>query len=88
MNPLLDPIERLIQMGYRVEILNRWHVLVEGEIDFFYPRGKMNSGWYDRITKDRGRKPLDQIPLFIARRLIERKQCEEICKEKKLNQDS
>jgi len=61
----MDPAEELRKMGFSVRQFNECHFRVDNEIDYWLPRGK----WYDRVMKDRGQKPLDQLPYFIKRRL-------------------
>lgn len=61
----MEPIVTLREMGFRVHQFTEYHFLVNGQFDFWLPRGK----WHDRKTGERGRKPLDQIPFFVASRL-------------------
>jgi len=64
----MDPADRLREMGFKVKQFNECHFRVNDEIDYWLPRGK----WYDRLMRDRGQKPLDQLPYFIQRRLKQR----------------
>ena len=67
----MGPASQLRKMGFTVHAFSEYHFRVNDVFDFWLPRGK----WHDLVTGDRGRKPLDQIPHFVARRLRERK-CE------------
>lgn len=64
----MGPADQLRQMGFRVKQYNEYHFRVNGEFDFWLPRGK----WHDLITGDRGRKPIEQIHFFIKERLADR----------------
>lgn len=63
----MGPAEQLRKKGHSVEQFSTYHFLVGGRIEFWLPRGK----WHDRETGERGQKPLDQLALFISRRLEE-----------------
>lgn len=64
----MDPAEKLRKMGLDVRAFTTYHFRVEGQIDFWLPRGR----WHDLVLGDRGQKPLDQIPYFIKARLEQR----------------
>lgn len=61
----MGPAEKLREMGFEVKQLSPYHFRVNGEFDFWLPRGK----WHDLVLGDRGRKPLDQISFFVKERL-------------------
>lgn len=75
----MGPVEILREWGFEVHEFTSWHFRVNGEFDFYLPRGK----WHDLVLGDRGTKPLDQIPYFVKTRLEGRK----ACKERQLHQD-
>ena len=55
-------------MGFTVQQFNESHFRVDKEIDYWLPNGR----WYDRVMRDRGQKPLDQLPYFIKSRFEQR----------------
>jgi hypothetical protein len=62
-------IERLTSFHLYVEKFSNYHFRVDGEIDVFTNRHGDYAKWHDRIRKDRGVKPPEQIPNFIKARL-------------------
>jgi len=58
-------VGELRKMGYEVKQFSAYHFRVNGKFDFWLPRGK----WFDLVTLERGRKPLDQLVPFIHDRL-------------------
>lgn len=63
----MDPAEKLRELGFEVHSFTSYHFRVEGQFDFWLPRGR----WHDLVLGDRGSKPLDQIPFFVKARLDE-----------------
>lgn len=67
----MDLVHELARRGFTVQKFDEWHYRVNGEFDFWFNAKGRSITWWDRIADQRGRKPEDQLLLFIVRRLTD-----------------